>query len=91
MLALGDRLIDGVEALGGIVVTPRVHDHRGSLVCIASTDAPGLVATLEADGVVASERDGNLRVSPHAYNTDEDIDAVLAALERHRHLLRRSL
>ena len=91
VLALGDRLIDGVEALGGIVVTPRVHDHRGSLVCIASTDAPGLVATLEADGVVASERDGNLRVSPHAYNTDEDIDAVLAALERHRHLLRRSL
>jgi len=88
VLALGDRLIDGVDSLGGIVVTPRVHEHRGALVCIAATDAPALVAVLEADGIVTSERDGNLRVSPHAYNTEEDIDAVLAALERHRRLLR---
>jgi len=88
VLALGDRLIDGVDALGGVVATPRVHEHRGALVCVASTDAPGLVARLAADGIVTSERDGNLRVSPHAYNTEEDIDAVLAALERHRHLLR---
>ena len=88
VLALGDRLIDGVDSLGGIVVTPRAHEHRGALVCIAATDAPALVAVLETDGIVTSERDGNLRVSPHAYNTEEDIDAVLAALERHRRLLR---
>ncbi len=88
VLSLGDRLIDGAEALGGIVVTPREHDRRGALVCIASTDAPALVSALEADGIVTSERDGNLRVSPHAYNTADDIDAVLAALERHRGLLR---
>jgi len=88
VLTLGDRLIDGVDALGGIVATPRVHEHRGALVCIAATDAPALVSVLERDGIVTSERDGNLRVSPHAYNTEEDIDAVLSALERHRHLLR---
>ena len=88
VLALTDRLIDGVDALGGIVATPRAHDRRGALVCIGSTDAPGLVSVLEADGIVTSERDGNLRVSPHAYNTEDDIDAVLAALERHRRLLR---
>jgi selenocysteine lyase/cysteine desulfurase len=88
VLALTDRLIDGVDALGGIVVTPRAHDDRGALVCVASTDAPALVDTLGGDGIVTSERDGNLRVSPHAYNTEEDIDAVLAALERHRQLLR---
>ena len=28
-----------------------------------------------------------LRVSPHAYNTREDVDAVLASLARHRTLL----
>ena len=90
VLALGDRLIDGVDALGGIVMTPRAHDRRGALVCVASTDAPGLVAALESEQIVTSERDGNLRVSPHAYNTEEDIDGVLAALERHRKLLRSS-
>jgi selenocysteine lyase/cysteine desulfurase len=88
VLALTDRLIEGVDALGGIVATPRVHEHRGALVCIASTDAPSLVTTLETEGIVTSERDGNLRVSPHAYNTEEDIDSVIAALARHRHLLR---
>jgi selenocysteine lyase/cysteine desulfurase len=46
-----------------------------------------LVAELEKGGIVTSERDGNLRVSAHAYNTAEDIDAVLAGLARHRVLL----
>jgi selenocysteine lyase/cysteine desulfurase len=85
--ALNERLIAGVDDLGGTVVTPRDPEKRGALVCIASTDAPGLVAELEKDGIVTSDRDGNLRVSAHAYNTVEDIDAVLAALARHRTLL----
>jgi selenocysteine lyase/cysteine desulfurase len=85
--ALNDRLIAGVDDLGGTVVTPREPERRGALVCIASTDAPGLVAELGKDGIVTSDRDGNLRVSAHAYNTVEDIDAVLAALARHRALL----
>jgi selenocysteine lyase/cysteine desulfurase len=86
--ALNEHLIAGVDDLGGTVVTPRDPERRGALVCIASTDAPGLVAELAKDGIVTSDRDGNLRVSAHAYNTGEDIDAVLAALERHRALLR---
>jgi selenocysteine lyase/cysteine desulfurase len=85
--ALNERLIAGVDDLGGTVVTPRDPEKRGALVCIAATDAPGLVAELEKDGIVTSDRDGNLRVSAHAYNTVEDIDAVLAALARHRTLL----
>jgi selenocysteine lyase/cysteine desulfurase len=85
--ALNEHLIAGVDDLGGTVVTPRDPDKRGALVCIASTDAPGLVAQLEQDGIVTSDRDGNLRVSAHAYNTVEDIDAVLAALACHRALL----
>jgi selenocysteine lyase/cysteine desulfurase len=84
---LNERLIAGVDELGGTVVTPRDPEKRGALVCIASTDAPGLVAELEKGGIVTSERDGNLRVSAHAYNTVEDIDAVLAGLARHRALL----
>ena len=37
--------------------------------------------------IVASERDSNLRVSLHLYNTDDDVDAVLASLTRNRPLL----
>ncbi len=85
--ALNERLIGGVDELGGVVVTPRDPEKRGALVCVRSTDAPQLVATLGDAGIVTSERDGNLRVSAHAYNTEEDIDEVLAALARHRHLI----
>jgi selenocysteine lyase/cysteine desulfurase len=85
--SLTSMLIDGVDALGGDVVTPHDAERRGALVCIRANDAPGLVRALAADQIVVSTRDGNLRVSPHAYNTHDDIDAILGALERNRQLL----
>jgi selenocysteine lyase/cysteine desulfurase len=85
--ALNERLIAGVDELGGIVATPRDPEQRGALVCISSTDAPRLVDILGSEGIVTSQRDGNLRVSAHAYNVEGDIDTVLDALARHRELL----
>ena len=78
--ALNERLIAGVDELGGIVATPREAERRGALVCIRSTDPPALVRALGDDGIVVSERADNLRVSLHAYNTEDDVDALLAAL-----------
>jgi selenocysteine lyase/cysteine desulfurase len=87
--ALNERLIAGIDELGGVVVTPRDAEHRGALVCIRSTDAPELVRLLGESGIVTSERDHNLRISAHAYNTAGDIDLVLKALagDRVRQLL----
>ncbi|HEX5114138.1 MAG TPA: aminotransferase class V-fold PLP-dependent enzyme [Pseudonocardiaceae bacterium] len=85
---LNDRLIDEVIGLGAVVATPKDPARRGPLVAVASTDAEQLVDRLAADGIVTSSRDGNLRVSPHCYNTDADIDRLLAALHTHRDLLR---
>jgi selenocysteine lyase/cysteine desulfurase len=56
-------------------------------MCVRSTDSKALVAALDEDGIVTSERDRNLRVSAHCYNTVEDVDTVLAALQKHRRLL----
>jgi len=85
---LTDRLLDGVDELGAVVVTPRAWEHRGALTCIASTDAEQLVAALGKEGIVTSSRDGNLRISPHCYNSAEDVEVVLEGLRRHRGLLR---
>jgi selenocysteine lyase/cysteine desulfurase len=81
------QLLEGVEELGGRVVTPRDPERRGPLVAVASRDEHALVAALRAEGIVTSSRAGNLRVSPHGYNSAEDVEAVLAALGRHRDLL----
>ncbi len=85
VLALGERLIEGVKDLGGRVVTPR--DRRGALVAIPSADADALAAALRDGGIVTSTRAGNLRVSPHFYNTSDDVDTLLEALAKHRGFL----
>ncbi|MFY9577759.1 MAG: aminotransferase class V-fold PLP-dependent enzyme [Gaiellaceae bacterium] len=87
VLGLNARLIEGLDELQATLVTPRPPDRRGALMCVKSNDVTALVAALEQDGIVTSERDSNLRISAHAYNTAEDVDTVLAALRRHRKLL----
>jgi selenocysteine lyase/cysteine desulfurase len=84
---LNALLRDGVEELGGRVVTPSERERSGALVCIASTDVNALVAALDDGGIVTSCRDDNLRVSAHCYNTAEDVEALLTALAASRHLL----
>jgi selenocysteine lyase/cysteine desulfurase len=87
VLNLNSYLLDGLDELHAKVVTPRAPERRGALICVRSTDANTLVATLGEEGIVTSERDNNLRISAHCYNTVEDVDTVLAALQRHRKLL----
>ena len=89
VLELNSRLIDGLDELRARLVTPRRPKRRGALICVASTDVRTLVAALAREGIVTSERDGNLRISAHAYNSTDDVDAVLASLARHRRLLAR--
>jgi selenocysteine lyase/cysteine desulfurase len=85
--ALNAHLLDGLDELGATVVTPRDPDRRGALICVKSTDANELVAVLGREGIVTSERDGNLRISAHCYNTREDVDTVLESLRRRRDLV----
>jgi selenocysteine lyase/cysteine desulfurase len=85
--ALNAHLLDGLDEMGATMVTPRAPEQRGALICVKSTDARALVAALDSEAIVTSDRDDNLRISAHCYNTVEDIDTVLAALQRHRSLL----
>jgi len=48
---------------------------------------PRLVEALAKQGSLCSTRDGSLRVSLHYYNTEGDVDMVLAALDHYPDLL----
>jgi len=87
VLDLNAHLIDGLRDLGATVVTPKKRTRRGALICVKSNDVEELVAGLRRWGIVTSERDGNLRISAHAYNSLEDVDLALEALAQHRRLL----
>jgi selenocysteine lyase/cysteine desulfurase len=79
--ALVERFISGARARGLDVATPQDPARRGPLVVIRVPDAAGLVERLAKRGIIASSRGNGLRVSFHAYNSPEDCDAVLAALD----------
>ena len=86
--ALTDRLKAGVAELGGALATPPAPERHGPMIAIRAQDAEALVASLAETGIITSSRDGNLRISPHFYNSSADIDALLAALAARRPLLR---
>jgi selenocysteine lyase/cysteine desulfurase len=81
------RFAEGAVARGFDLKTSNDPATRGSLVVARSTDAAGLVQRLERHGIIASARTDGLRVSFHAYNNDQDVDAVLEALDRERVLV----
>ena len=69
---------------GYTLATPQRH---GAMIALASPDSPALVAALAQEGILASTRDGNLRISTHFYNDESDIDALFDALRRHERLM----
>ncbi len=58
--------------------------HSGSSIVVARFPKDGLqlVSSLRAQGVQVAARYGNLRVSPHFYNDESDLDRFAEALER---------
>jgi len=84
---LAGVLIGGIRDRRLRLLTPEEPAERGPLVMIGSTDAPRLVEALAAEGILCSVRDGSLRISLHYYNTADDVQAVLGALDRHPELL----
>ncbi len=84
---LNERLKEGIQKIGGKLMSPMDPDKHGAMITVASTDEYGLVAKLAEEGIIASCRDGNIRISAHFYNNEADIDAVIAAFEKHKDLL----
>ena len=86
---LANRYASAARGHGFVVRTPAEPERRGPLVVVQSVDAPTLVGRLAARGIIASYRGNGLRVSFHAYNTDDDVDAVVGALLAESALLER--
>jgi selenocysteine lyase/cysteine desulfurase len=51
-----------------------------SIVCLSVPDAEAAEAALTRAGVRCAARGGNLRLSPHVYNTLDEIDRAVAAI-----------
>ena len=84
---LTDAIKSSAMRRGFRLVTPVDPAQHGPLIAIRSHRVDLLVKRLEQQGIITSSRDGNLRVSPHFYNTCEDVERLFTALDTQRDLL----
>jgi selenocysteine lyase/cysteine desulfurase len=80
------RLIDGLQSKGYPVLSPRQEEAWSGIVSFTSTrDYAELIRNLRRDHhTEIAVREGRLRVAPHFYNTDEQIDRLIEHLPGER-------
>jgi kynureninase len=82
---LTERLIAAADARGWTVRTPRDARRRGGLVTVdpaGPTDAAKIERALAERGILVDHRPGaGLRIAPHFYNTADEVDRCLDAID----------
>jgi selenocysteine lyase/cysteine desulfurase len=84
---LVEQLIKGLDAKNFAVLSPADPKDRTAIVIISHRHAdrnPALFEVLKRERIDISLREGNLRFSPHLYNTPVEIDYAVSMLNRLR-------
>ena len=82
VLELTKRLIEGLEARGYRVNTPKADSDRAGIVIFESDryTPTEIYEKLHAEGIITAERGSGVRVSPHFYNTTFEVERLLEVL-----------
>ena len=83
ILEITDLACARLTAAGCRIASLREGDHRSGIVLfeVPGADPLAVVARLAHEGVVLRCRGGKLRISPHAYVDQSDIERLIAAIE----------
>lgn len=84
--ALGDRACAGLEEVGAEVTSDRSPAGRSGIVRfrVPGADPEGLARALRERGIVCVARGDGLRISPHGYTSEEEVDALVGTVAEHR-------
>ncbi len=82
ILFLTNRLCDGLHRRGYRLLSPRGEGEGSGIVTFRhpKIEASDIVKGLLSNSVLCSERMGNIRLSPHYYLIEEEIDRVVTIL-----------
>jgi selenocysteine lyase/cysteine desulfurase len=85
VLALTDRLVDGLRSADVDIATIRSESESSGIVTFKprSGDPVELGKALQREGIVTTYRANGIRVAPHGYNTFEEIDALVEYVGRY--------
>lgn len=82
LLELTDRFAAGLRARGATLLSPWEPQRRSGIVVFRlGDDAEGLAARLREAGFVLRVRGGGVRLAPHVYQNEDDVDRFLHALD----------
>jgi len=81
IVQLTDHLIENVKRLRLKVQTPLEKHHRSGIVNFKIREPVKVVEKLKKKGIIVSARDNGIRVSPHFYNTEEEIDKLVKEIK----------
>jgi len=82
ILKLTGRLIDAVKDFGFELQTPEEPQCRSGIVNFKVDKPQEVVEKLKNKKIVVSARAHGLRVSPHFYNSEEEIDRLMEEIKR---------
>jgi selenocysteine lyase/cysteine desulfurase len=80
VLSLAGRLVDGLLARGYQVVGPQARACRSPIISVAlggDAQAARVRAACERHQVACAVRESRIRLSPHFYNTEGEVDRLL--------------
>jgi cysteine desulfurase/selenocysteine lyase len=80
LLDLTDIVFTFADERGIDILTPRARKQRSGIVTLNVPDAERVFDALNRRNIIISLRDGKLRISPHFYNTADDIRTVCHAI-----------
>lgn len=78
--ALTDRVVSRAEQAGYEIRSPLQSADRGGIVMLGVKQPQDTVTKLASRGFTVDYRPGLVRVSPHFYNTLDDVDRLMDAL-----------
>ncbi len=80
--SLGSRIVEWAQSRPDVrLVTPADPARRAGVISFASESLGAMASRLKAAHVTHTVREGALRLSPHCYNTGEEIERVLKILD----------
>ncbi|MFW5950813.1 MAG: aminotransferase class V-fold PLP-dependent enzyme [Gemmatimonadota bacterium] len=82
--SLTERLIAAARDAGFELRVASDADARSAIVMVAATDPHAAVTHLAGAGIIVDARPGYVRISPHFYNTEEEVDRVVSELRAWR-------
>ncbi len=80
-LCLGGIVREGLARRGWTLMTPESPRERAGSICYAVPNAAEVAADLAAKGILVWGSERRIRVSCHVYNSSDDVERFLSALD----------